>query len=83
MALVSGLACDPGECAAAGADRGFALSNQADHQRLLRYILGSGAEEVYLTGSREDSLARTLAASGCSARLLGPPRQMSLFTAPG
>jgi putative mRNA 3-end processing factor len=79
IALVSGLACDPEECAAARVDLGFALSNQADHQRLLAYILASGAEQIFLTGGQGDAMVRVLADAGLGARLLGPPRQMSLF----
>jgi hypothetical protein len=77
--LVSGQAADQECITAAGASEGFALSNQADHAELVRYIRGSGAEQVYLTQScdRGQGLQDTLPEHKIEA--IGPPEQLSLF----
>tara|TARA_R110002096_G_scaffold44524_7_gene119798 strand:+ start:9976 stop:10980 length:1005 start_codon:yes stop_codon:yes gene_type:complete len=77
--LVSGQALDPDCIAAAGADEGFALSNQADHDELVRYIRGSGASQVYLTQSSDRGQGLQEALPKHTIEAIGPPEQLSLF----
>ena len=79
--LVSGQALDPDCMAAAGADEGFALSNQADHDELVRYIRGSGASQVYLTQSSDRGQGLQEALPNHAIEAIGPPEQLSLFGA--
>lgn len=77
--LVSGKALDPNNVQASGASEGFALSNGADHDDLVRYIQSSGARQIYLTNSsdRGEGLAKAL--PKLSIEAIGPPEQLSLF----
>jgi len=79
VALVSGSALDPEETAKCEADVGFAWSNQADFRELRAYIESCGARRVYLTGRYAESMAESINTAERPARILGPPRQMSLF----
>ena len=79
LALVSGLAMDPGAIGELEVSAGFAWSNQADHDGLVEYIVTSSAEQIVLTHRHADTLAEELRASRKGVRSLGPPRQMSLF----
>lgn len=75
-AWVSGEAADPGACARAQVDRGFAWSACADRAQLLAWIEATCAREIYLTGRHAAELAAHL---GPRASVLGPPTQMPLF----
>jgi putative mRNA 3-end processing factor len=77
--LVSGRAIDEESVTASGAQRGFAWSNQADHNELLRYIRDSGAKQVFLTHSVDRGRALADKLSGVSVEAIGPPEQLSLF----
>ena len=79
VVLLSGDAVLPGAAARARADRALPLSAEADHPALRRYIEESGATTIYLVGRHGEALAAELGAAGLSARVLGPPVQMSLF----
>lgn len=79
VALVSGLAQDPGAVAAAGADEAFAWSNAADAASLQAYVDATGAGAVYLLGGGSDGFVEALAAGGRSVVRLAPPEQMRLF----
>lgn len=81
VALVSGRALDPEQVSALAVDAAFAWSNQADHGELLAYIEQSGARVVLATSRHAEDLAALVAGNGRVARALGPPRQMSLFSA--
>jgi putative mRNA 3-end processing factor len=73
-ALVSGRALDgPG-----GADAGFAWASAAGRAELLAWIESTAAREVFVTGPCAEAI---VAALGARARLVGPPRQMTLFEA--
>lgn len=78
-ALVSGAALEPESLAALGADRGFAWSHDADARTLIDFIDGSGAGRVYVTHRHAERIADLLDRPDRPARVLGPPRQMSLF----
>ena len=77
--LVSGRAIEADSVAAAGADEGFAWSNQADHEQLLDYIRGSGARQIFLTHSVDRGADLAAKLSGRSVEAIGPPQQLSLF----
>lgn len=77
--LVSGQAIDSDCIAAAGASEGFALSNQADHGELVRYIRSSGAEQVYVTQSADRGQGLQDALPKHKIEPIGPPEQLSLF----
>ncbi len=79
--LVSGQAADPACIEAAGASEGFVLSNQADNEELQRYIRSSGASQVYLTQSSDRGDALRNAFPKLHVEPIGPPEQLSLFTA--
>ncbi|HWO19750.1 MAG TPA: hypothetical protein VNO30_13285 [Kofleriaceae bacterium] len=73
-ALVSGRALDgPG-----GADAGFAWASAAGRAELLAWIESTAAREVFVTGPCAEAI---VAALGPRARVVGPPRQMTLFEA--
>jgi hypothetical protein len=57
-------------------DAGFAWSGAADRPSLLGWLETTGARQIYLTGAGAEALAAHL---GPRARVLGPPRQMTLF----
>lgn len=76
--LASGLACEPGARARLGADRAVAWSLSGDRDALADLIGSSSATDVVLVGAGAEALA---AAIGPRARVLGPPRQMTLFAA--
>ncbi len=79
VALVSGLATEPGVLDELDVSAGFAWSNQADHDALVEYILTSSAAQIVLTHRHAEALAEELRASRPGVSVLGPPRQMSLF----
>lgn len=74
--LASGLACEREQVRALGVDAAIAWSGAADRDSLLRFIGGSGATSVAITGAAAPAIA---AALGPRARVLGPPEQMALF----
>ncbi|HUS68747.1 MAG TPA: hypothetical protein VMZ28_29630 [Kofleriaceae bacterium] len=80
IALVSAGASEPDAVARARAEHGIVWASEADHAGLLRYVDESGARSIYLTGRFAEPMAAELTARGLSARPLGPPVQMSLFT---
>jgi putative mRNA 3-end processing factor len=73
-ALVSARALD----APRDADAGFAWANAADRAGLLAWIESTAARQVFVTGPAAEEI---VAALGPRARLVGPPRQMTLFEA--
>ena len=77
--LLSGRAIEAASIAAAGADEGFAWSNQADQGELLQYIRGSGASQVFLTHSADRGADLIAKLPGISVEAIGPPQQLSLF----
>jgi hypothetical protein len=78
--LAAGWAADPAQVAAAGAERGVALSDRAGFQDLLHYVAATGAREVALLRAPGDELARALEERGIETYPLGPPRQIGLFS---
>jgi len=79
LALVSGSAVDSEAVAEVEVDAAFPWSNQASFTELLGYIDACGARRVYLTGRHAEPMAAAIDSAARSARVLGPPRQMSLF----
>jgi len=73
-ALISGRALDEPHAA----DAGFAWANAAGRAALLAWIESTAAREVFVTGPCAEAIVRAL---GARARLVGPPRQMTLFEA--
>jgi hypothetical protein len=63
-----------------GFDTGFAWSGAADRGQLLGWLETTGARQIYLSGAGAESIAAHL---GPRARVLGPPRQMTLFPGGG
>jgi putative mRNA 3-end processing factor len=59
------------------------LSDHADFDAVVRYVLDTGAREVYFTQGYGPAMARALAAHRVRAFPLGPPSQMDLFAAGG
>jgi putative mRNA 3-end processing factor len=76
VVLISGLACEPEQVTALGADAAYPWSNAADRGRLLALIAATGAARVYLTGRSAEAVAHAL---GAPARVLAAPRQLGLF----
>lgn len=73
-ALVSGRALE----GAPDADAGFAWASAAGRAGLLAWIEATSAREIFVTGPCAEPIAGAL---GARARLVGPPRQMTLFEA--
>ena len=76
-ALVSGRALAAPRDAVA-ADAAFAWASAAGRDELLAWIESTAAREVFVTGPCAEPI---VAALGARARLVGPPRQMTLFEA--
>jgi putative mRNA 3-end processing factor len=72
-ALVSGRALDPHSYAL-----GFAWPFVAGRAELLAWIEQTRAKDIFVTGPFAEDIASAL---GARARVLGPPRQMTLFEA--
>lgn len=79
-ALVSGNALLPENLQLAGADEGFAWSNQADFAELQEYIETSGAEQVFLTHTTDQGEALRAALPNRGVHAIGPPEQLELFS---
>lgn len=78
-ALVSGAALESAAMAALAVDAAFAWSHDADAARLIDFVEGSGAGRIYVTHRHAERIAGLLHRPDRPARVLGPPRQMSLF----
>ncbi|MEZ4398720.1 MAG: hypothetical protein R3B06_01780 [Kofleriaceae bacterium] len=74
--LASGLATEPAALAGLELDLAVAWSGAADRAALVRFVAGSGATDVAVTGPWAAAIA---AAVGPRARTLGAPEQMALF----
>lgn len=71
-ALISGRAIE----GATGYDTGVPWAAAADRAQLLSWIEATGARDVFVTGACAEAI---VAALGARARVIGPPRQMTLF----
>jgi putative mRNA 3-end processing factor len=76
VALVSGLAQEPGAAARLGAEALFPLGEQADHEALLGYVERTRASRVHVLGAGASELASVL---GARAARLGPAEQLTLI----
>ena len=81
VVLASPWGGDPGALAEARADAGIRLAEHADFAEILRYVDATGASEVALIGAPGDELAQVLRARGADTYVVGPPRQIGLFSA--
>lgn len=75
VALLSGRALDPPAAHAPYAQT-FAWAHAADRARLLAWIEATRAKDVFVTGACAETIVAKL---GPRARVIGPPRQMTLF----
>jgi len=78
LALVSGLAAEPGVLERMRLSHGFALTNLASAVEILAAVEATGAREVALFHGGAEPLAALLRERGLDAYALGPPRQMTL-----
>ena len=78
LALVSGLAAEPGVLGRMRLSHGFALTNLASAVEIQAAIKATGAKEVALFHGGAEPLAALLRERGLDAYALGPPRQMTL-----
>ncbi len=78
-ALVSGNAADQGYVFRHRVDAAFVLSDTADYEDLITFIIETGASEVYLSSGFIDELSADLRARGVRVYSLVKPEQLSLF----
>jgi putative mRNA 3-end processing factor len=78
-AVLTGWAVDGGAARRYGADVAFPVSDHADCAALVRYARATGATEVVTHHGFARELADALSAVGLDARVLGKPKQLSLF----
>jgi putative mRNA 3-end processing factor len=78
-AIVSGNAADPGYVFRHRVDAAFPLSDCADYEDLVNFILATGTPEVYLSSGYIDEFSADLRARGLRVYSLLKPEQLSLF----
>ena len=78
-AVLTGWAVDAGTARRYGADVAFPVSDHADCAALVEYARATGATEVVTHHGFARELAQALSAVGLDARVLGKPKQLSLF----
>jgi putative mRNA 3-end processing factor len=78
-ALVSGHAADPGFVFRHRVDAAFTLSDCADYDELIAWIVETGASEIYLSSGYIEELGADLRARGLRVYSLVKPQQLSLF----
>jgi putative mRNA 3-end processing factor len=78
-AMVTGRAVEPGFAVQQRVDAAFPLADACDYEDLKRFIKGTGAAEVYLTGGFVEELSADLRAEGVRVFSLVPPKQLALF----
>lgn len=78
-AMVSGNSADQGYVFRHRVDQAFILSDTADYEDLITFIIETGASEVYLSSGYIDELSADLRARGVRVYSLVKPEQLSLF----
>lgn len=78
-AIISGRAVEPGFAFQQRVDDAFPLSDIADHEELLDFILQTGAKEVFLFDGHVNELGEELRAKGVKVYALEPPKQLALL----
>lgn len=78
-AIVSGRAADPGFLFRHRVEKGFVLSDTADHDELVTFVMETGAEEVYLSSGYVEEMGEELRSKGLRVHSLVPARQLALF----
>jgi len=78
-AVLTGWAMDAGTARRYGADVAFPVSDHADCAALVQYARATGATEVVTHHGFARELAQALSAVGLDARVVGKPKQLSLW----
>ena len=82
VAWVSGLTMEAKALARVGADETIPYSPHADFAGLLSYVTATGAREVAAKNGFAEDFVAALRERDIDAYVLGPPRQIALFSEP-